>query len=766
MFGMFGAGKKSERIAAIAGAGDIGLWEWDADKGRFWLSEFSKALLKLSGSPTLPEIEKHIFIDDQAKFLAAFTDAARDQPFEITVRVEVKKEYFRWMRWRGGPRRNGEEMRLAGTLQDIHDEHLTQTELNFTQEMLSEAQKIARLGSWQYDIPSDRLFWNEETFRIFGRDISLGPPQGEMQYRYFERADLDALRQKAQTALQSGHPYEADLRALRDDGHQIMVRMIGRPLFDRSGNPYLVVGTIQDITDWVDLRRAHEQAEENRQIQNQFLANVSHEIRTPMNAIFGMAQLLLMAKLPPQQAEQAKVILTAARDLLSIINDLLDLAKVEAGHMQIENIPFDLPEMLREVTVLHGSKIYSKGLEFLVQMQDGLPQMIEGDPLRLKQVIGNLLGNAAKFTKQGQITLNVSSEGRVDQKQILRFTVTDTGVGIAPHRLAHVFEKYVQAEASTAREYGGTGLGLAICRELVELMGGEIHVSSDEKTGTSFWFDLPIHALPDSENVHVAAYPLVLEPSAEAAENLMQQFNRIGVRATVISHVDSLLPALNNNFTHVIISDSTQYDANNIAASVHHAAMKLPERPQLILLALPTTQTVTSDAFDAITLKPTMVHELRRVLAPVDLNEATRRQKSQRPRVLLAEDNQSNQVVLSRALESLGCEPVIANHGREATTLVKKQKFALIIMDLQMPVMDGLTAAADLYEYWTSEKQPHVPIIGLTGNTGDQDRASCLAAGMQDMLVKPVMLEQLREMLQKFIPDLSPPDGASATNNA
>ncbi|HRJ12754.1 MAG TPA: ATP-binding protein, partial [Alphaproteobacteria bacterium] len=735
----------------------------DSAKGKFWLSEFSKGLLKLSGTPGLPEIEKRIFIEDQAKFLDAFTGMVRDSNFEIAVRIEVKPEYFRWMRWKGGPRRSGEDTHLAGTLQDIHEEYLTQTELKFTQDMLSEAQKIARLGSWQYDIPSDRLFWNEETFSIFGRDISLGPPQGEMQRRYFDSEDFDMLQSKAQTALASGHPYEADLRAIRDDGHQIMVRMIGRPLFDRSGNPYLVVGTIQDITDWMDLRRAHERAEESQRVQNQFLANVSHEIRTPMNAIFGMAQLLLMGKQSPQQAEQTKVILTAARDLLAIINDLLDLARVEAGHMQLENISFDLPEMVREVTVLHGSKIYNKGIEFMIEMDDSLPQMVEGDPLRLKQIIGNLLSNAAKFTKQGQITLTVSSEGQAGQQQIIRFAVTDTGVGISAHRLAHVFEKYVQAEASTAREYGGTGLGLAICRELVELMGGEIHVASDEKSGTRFWFDVALYPLAGEVEKAVPANPLVLEPSAKAAENLMAQFNRIGVRPTIVSHVNNLLPALNEKFTHVIISDSTQYDANNIAASMHHALIKQSERPQLVLLALPTTLTLTSDAFDAITLKPTMAHELRRVLAPVDLTEASKKQKSLRPKVLLVEDNQANQVVLARAIEGLGCEAIIANHGREAVTRVKKGSYALIIMDLQMPVLDGLTAAAELYEYWTSEKKSHTPIVGLTGNAGDQDRAACMAAGMQDMLVKPVMLDDLRAVVQKFIPSLSSSDGPSAT---
>lgn len=760
---MFGFGsKKSDRILAIAEAGNIGLWEWDPGAGRFWLSEFAHTMLKLSGQPTLPDIEKRIFMDDRAGFLKTFTEATLDRSFEINVRIETKPEYFRWIRWHGSPQPLDDQVKFAGTLQDIHEEHLTQTELKFTQEMLSEAQKIARLGSWQYDIPSDRLFWNEETFTIFGRDISLGPPQGDMQYRYFERADLDELRAKAAAALQAGHPYEADLRALRDDGHRIVIRMIGRPLFDRSGNPYLVVGTIQDITDWTDLRAAHEQAQENQRTQNQFLASVSHEIRTPMNAIFGMSQLLLMAKLPPQQAEQAKVILTAARDLLAIINDLLDLAKVEAGHMQLENVAFDMLEMLREVTVLHGSKIFGRGLEFIVETDERLPQMVEGDPLRLKQIIGNLLSNAAKFTKQGQILLSASLEGQAGQQQIIRFAVSDTGVGIAPHRLQHVFEKYVQAEASTAREYGGTGLGLAICRELVELMGGEIHVASDERTGTRFWFDVPLYPLPDEKAEPIAANPLVLEPSAASADNLLTQFARIGVKPVIISHVDNLLPALKGNFTHVMISDHAGYDANTIAASIHHATRQADARPQLVLFALPTTLTITSDAFDAITLKPTMPHELRRVLAPADMHEANKKQ-TQRPRILLAEDNQANQVVLARALESLGCEAIVANHGREAVAFVKKQNFALIIMDLQMPMLDGLTAAAELYEYWTSEKLPHVPIIGLTGNAGDQDRAACLAAGMQNMLVKPVSLESLAEMVQNFVPGLSLPAAASAT---
>jgi len=622
MLKIFGSSpKEADRIAHIAAAGGIGLWEWDAGAGQFWFSNYARDLLHLgAATPSLIQVQQRIYAEDQAQFLNAFTLAQRDQPFEISVRLQVRPEYFYWIRWRGAWQQEaGDEPRLQGTLQNIHDERLTRLELEFTQEMLSESQKIARIGSWQYDIPTAHLFWSEETFHIYGRDISLGPPQGEAQNRYFDPQDLKTLNEKAEHAMRVGHPYQMDMRAFRDDGHTIMVRMIGRPLFDNSGNSYLIVGTVQDITDWADLQRAQVRAEENQRTQNQFLASVSHEIRTPMNAIFGMSQLLLMGSLTPQQIEQTRVILSAARDLLSIINDLLDLAKVEAGHMTLEVIEFDLLETLREVTILHGGKIHGKGLEFTVDLAPDLPRRMEGDPLRLKQIIGNLLSNAAKFTKQGYINLKVTLEGQAGPQSILRFAVMDTGIGIPAHRLASVFEKYVQAETSTAREYGGTGLGLAICQELVQLLGGEIHVTSNEHKGTRFWFDIPLHPLLAETEPPLSARMMVLEPSALAAENLRTQLDMIGTRAVFISNPSNLLSALasaaaQGSFTHVMISDSDQYDANEVAESLR-AATNIGEPPKLILLASPVKQTISSAAFNAITLKPALPHELRRILS-------------------------------------------------------------------------------------------------------------------------------------------------------
>jgi signal transduction histidine kinase/CheY-like chemotaxis protein len=623
----------ANRAADIAATGGVGLWEWDIAAGKFWFSEYAKFLLRTGNNqPVLAEVQKQLYIEDQDVFARAFEGVAENaQPFEIMVRVQSKVDHFRWLRWRGQVRRLGEGLRLTGTIQDVHDERLIQLELEFTQDMLNEAQRIARLGSWQYDILSDRLFWSAETFNIFGRDISLGAPQGDSQARYFDNEDYKILRQKAQIAVQSGHPYQADLHAVRDDGHAIMVRIIGRPIFDRAGKASLVAGTIQDITDWTDLKQAHARAEENQRTQSQFLASVSHEIRTPMNAIFGMAQMLLMAALPPQQMEQTRVILSAARDLLAIIDDLLDLAKVEAGHMTLENIPFDLHETLREVTVLHAGKIYGKDLEFIVNLSPDVPQMIEGDPLRLKQVVGNLLSNAAKFTRQGQITLTITHALAVGTP-MLRFTISDTGIGIPSHRLASVFQKYVQAETSTARQYGGSGLGLAICRELVELMGGEIHVTSSEQTGTQFWFDVPLHAASGGAAVTLDANILLLEPSKAAADNIIAQLQSLGAKVTGVTQAEELLKILSKHktATHVLIADHKQYNANDLAIDVRKMASP-GQLLGLVLLTLPITQNVMNDGFDAIMLKPALPHELYRAIVTAQKAAAENRKESIKP---------------------------------------------------------------------------------------------------------------------------------------
>jgi len=605
----------TKRAADIAAAGGIGLWEWDIATERFWFSDYAKLLLHVTGGEIkLAEVQARLYPEDHSVFVRAFQNIAESaESFEVMARAQSKGDSFHWLRWRGQVRQMSDGFRLTGTIQDVHEERLTQLELEFTQEMLNEAQRIARLGSWQYDIASDRIFWSAATFHIFGRDIALGPPQGDTQARYFDADDFRMLNSKTQNAIQSGHPYQCDLHAARDDGHTIIVRVIGRPIFDRMGRASLVIGTMQDITDWADLQQAQARAEEKQRTQNQFLANVRHEIHTPMNAIFGMAQMLLMTPLPPQQAEQAWVILTAARDLLTIIDNLLDLSKAESGHMNLENVIFDLQEQLGEVVALHASKIYNKGLEFLVNFGPDVPSMLEGDPTRLKQVIGNLISNAEKFTRQGHIIISVTTEGSAALRQIIRFAVIDTGIDIPSHHLESVFQKDFQAAASTARQYGGSSLGLAICAELVDLMGGEIHVTSDQNSGTCFWFDIPMHAVASDMPLVLNAKVLVLEPLPLAAENIATQLKSLGADVVMINDKHDLAPNLAKHpFSHVLVADHTEYDANIIAAEVrkeHH-----DKGLKLILLMRPTAQIVSHDAFDAVIGKPTLPNELRRIL--------------------------------------------------------------------------------------------------------------------------------------------------------
>lgn len=748
--------KPSQLGAQIASSGGIGLWRWEPESQTFWFSDHALVLLKTKllpkSKPSLLQIQKRLFTDDQDKFAQAFLDMPRSQAFEMVVRVQYAPDYYRWLRWRGSWQEKDDYQFLSGTLQDIHDERLTQLELEFTQEMLNEAQRIARLGSWQYDLVSKHLFWSEQTYQIFGRDISLGAPQQKNQYRYFNADDAVVLREKVKTSLRASHPYEMDVRAIRDDGREITVRIIGRPLFDHTGNPYLLIGTVQDITDWVDLHQAKIRTEQNQRAQSQFLASVSHEIRTPMNAIFGMVQLLLRADLPKRQAEQAKVVLSAATDLLAIINDLLDMAKLESGQMTLEITDFDLAENLREVTVLHGGKIYSKNLEFVVEMDSELPRMVSGDPLRLKQVIGNLLSNAAKFTKEGQIVLRVSVEGRVGQQVVLRFSVQDSGVGIPPHRLAAVFQKYVQAEVSTAREYGGTGLGLAICQELVQMMGGEIQVTSDGQHGTRFWFDVPFVPVQSDAEIPVDAHVLVLEPVEISAKNLETALHQLGAKVQMVSTPQQFISALGSgSYSHVVISDNVKYDCSTMGASVR--TLSLASLPKLVLITLPISHTPSHDVFDAVILRPVFAHDLHRALTDGDDQTVLARQipNAHQPRILVAEDNQTNQQSISDALEKLGYVPQRVSHGEAAVSAAAYRQFAAILLDVQMPMLDGMAATRQIRAAETKDNKPPQCIIGLMASDNESQKAACLGAGMNDVLVQPVTRDMLRDMLQKHV---------------
>jgi two-component system sensor histidine kinase/response regulator len=589
-------------------------------------------------------------------------------------------------------------------------------------------------------------------------------------------ADLEVLNDKSGTA------HEGERSTKEADGTVRWIQMTKVALVDQQGNSVGIVGVNRDITRRklaeAELVKAKEAAEAASQAKSSFLATMSHEIRTPMNGILGLTELVLDSELTADQRENLGLVQFSAEALLTIINDILDFSKIEAGKLELEAIPFDLSSSVGETMKALSFRAHQKELELIYEVQPKAPEAVIGDPGRLRQILTNLISNSIKFTERGEIFVSVEEESNERDSTVLRFSVKDTGIGIPADKQDKVFESFSQADSSTTRKYGGTGLGLAICSRLVGMMGGRIWLDRHAGPGSTFSFTVKLQVQSTAPAYPVAIKPqylcdlkaLIVDDNSTNRRVLLGMLTNWGMKPTAVEDGAAALEVLTRakkdgqDFPLILLDGHMpEMDGFALAERIRRELGSFGSTVMMLTSAgrLGDAARCRELGVSGYLGKPVLQGELleaicrilgnepeERTLAPLITRHALRELKG-RSRVLLAEDNAVNQTLAVRLLERRGFTVSVVCDGRAALQALEREDFDFILMDVEMPELDGFQVTAAIRE---KEKLAggHIPVIAMTAHVlkGDQDR--CLSAGMDGYVSKPIRTSELMAAIEKL----------------
>ncbi len=696
---------------------------------------------------------------------------------DFVNRYATKDGGWRWIEW--SSMAIVEEGLIYASARDVTQRRVIEAALERSDHRTRQIVETAHDAFISIDARGVITGWNSQAETSFGwpRREALGRQLAET---IIPEGDRAAHRRGIERFLATGEGpvlgRRLELTALHRDGREFPVELTISPLAMEQG--YAFNAFLRDITERkgaeAELALARDQALEASRMKSMFVANVSHEIRTPMNGVIGMSELLLDTELDEAQREYAEAISASGEALLTIIDDILDFSKIEAGKLELDPTDFDLREAIERACGMLAARAHEKGLELAVAIGPEVPALVHADSARLRQVLTNLVANAIKFTAAGEVVVQARAEPASDGEALVRVEISDTGIGIEREALEQLFEPYAQADGSTTRKYGGTGLGLAISRQLIELMGGRVGAESEPGKGSSFWFELSVpHAeasdsAPREEPSLAGLRVLVVDDNATSRRILERQLSSWQMSCEVADSAADAMELLQSAAAAGIPFALGLLDLNMPGVDGYELAGAIRATPalrgmRLVLLSSSGGGAGAPEeaAFDGALVKPVpqsrLYEEIQavmagaravapRVRAPAAADAAPR---GALPAILVVEDTLINQAVAAHMLERCGFEAQVAENGRRALEALSKRTYAAVLMDCQMPELDGYETTREIRRL--EQGGPRMPVIAMTANAMQGERERCLAAGMDDYLTKPLRQRTLKDTLARWV---------------
>ncbi|MDK2084381.1 response regulator [Aliarcobacter butzleri] len=679
--------------------------------------------------------------------------------WKCTYRVNLPKKGLRWLYGEAQPvKQDDDSVIWFGYIKDITEQKNIEAKTLDTTLKLELATSASKQGIWRWKFSTNSLELDDNMYKIYG----ITPQKDINNYELFRnrilKEDLPIVEEKINIAKDTNGTFDTIFRIKRFDNNEIRyIKVSAICQFDENGDKVAMVGSSIDITE---LEIAKIKALKANEAKSKFLANMSHEIRTPLNGTIGLINLVLDTPLNPLQNDYLNKAIQASNSLLNIINDILDYSKIEIGKLDILKEPFYLNQLLENISNIFGYKIYEKGLEFSFTVDPKINNNLIGDSLRLTQILNNFIGNAIKFTQKGYVHVDINLIRKNENKLLLDFSVKDTGIGIALENQSKLFKAFNQEDSSTTKRFGGTGLGLVIAKQLVELMDGEVYFSSIKDKGSTFGFKIELEYIKDTrfikENLktYVDSNFLIIDDSEIDRDYLKKVLSSWKIDSLTASNGLEAYEIITREKIDYIIVDWDMPELNGL-----ELLKKLQDNniniPNILMITAHNKQELLNEAqnsniyIEKILEKPFTPSTLYNTL--FDKKIESKRVESKKMKLitpkkaLVVEDNEINQIVSSKMLESIGFDIDIANDGLEAVDMVNKSNYDIVFMDLQMPNMDGFEATKKIREF-----NKNTPIVALSAAVMDKDKELTSLAGMNNHLAKPLIRSELESILKQY----------------